>query len=399
MSTRKPQAKEEVSRANDFHSLGLAKHLVEALERSEIKSPTKIQAESIPVLMQGKDLIAQAKTGSGKTLAFALPALDKIKNQKSTHTLVLTPTRELAQQVTNVFKQYSRQTKINIACVVGKESYTSQIESIRKGAQVVVATPGRLLDLLETKKINKFSPETVVFDEADEMLNMGFIDDIKSILKFIPEKRQTVFFSATFPQAIIKLAKMEQVNPISIRMDNEREKSSPLIEQHFFVIKNEEKKNAIIRLFEMNNPHKAIIFCRTKGDTEVLQNHFINKNFKAKALHGDLSQQDRKRAVNNFKDGSYNILIATDIASRGLDIDDLSHVFNYDLPENYDRYTHRIGRTGRAGKKGEAFTFTTKSEWRSNSFLRHVDMKNIKLAEIPNKEKVEKITLLKDFPL
>ena len=373
-----------------FRSLGIEEEVLKNLESLGIQQATPIQQKTIPFLLEGKDVIAQAKTGSGKTLAFALPAIQRISKQtKTVATLVLTPTRELAQQVAGVCKNFSRHKNIDVACVIGQESYSRQIRSINQGAQIVIATPGRLLDLLQSKSLKNFEPQTVVFDEADEMLNMGFIEDIKSILALLPKEKQTVFFSATFSPTILKLAKAEQVDPVFVRLDQEKQEASTSIEQFFYLLKDQERKDGLVRLFDCENPHKAVIFCRTKDTTEMLCHMLTKRNYKAKAIHSGLSQSDRNNTIREFKSGACKVLIATDIASRGLDVDDLSHVFNFHTPENYDRYTHRIGRTGRAGRSGKSFTFTTASEWSSNSFLRKLGLKNTKISMLPRKEEAQ----------
>ena len=374
----------------NFKDLGINNELLARLDQLGFKQPTPIQSKTIPVLLEGRDLIAQAKTGSGKTLAFALPTLQRVKKEKKmASVLVLTPTRELAQQISDVYQDLAKGKRVNTACVVGRESYTRQIEAVNRGAQIVIATPGRLLDLLKTKRFKTFAPQTIIFDEADEMLNMGFIEDIRSILDLLPEKRQTIFFSATFPPQILRLATAEQHDPEVIRINQDKQQASPSIEQRFYILNEQERKDAIIRLFEFEQPSKAIIFCRTKSDTEILQSVFVNKKYKSKVLHGDLSQPERTRTIRDFKSGVYKVLIATDVASRGLDVDDLSHVFNFHVPENFDRYTHRIGRTGRAGRTGKAFTLTTTGEWSSHFFLRKLDLKNVIFSHLPNRKKVE----------
>ena len=374
-----------------FGDLGVSGNILKALEEAGFTQPTEVQAKTIPFQIEGKDLIAQAKTGSGKTLAFALPAIQKIGDRKGADVLVLAPTRELAQQVSDEFKKFSKKMGIQSTCVVGKESYSRQIDGINRGSQVVIATPGRLLDLLQGNKLRKFAPRTVILDEADEMLNMGFIEDIRNIFALLPEERQTIFFSATFPEPIIKLAKSELKSPEILRLDKEKKQASTTIEQNFFILKESERKDALIRLLDWEQPGRAIVFCRTKGDTEALNSLLVSRKFKAKALHGDLSQAERNRTTRDFKQGLFNILIATDIASRGLDVDDLSHVFNFNIPENYDRYTHRIGRTGRAGRTGKALTLTTMTEWSTNYFLRQLDFNIVNITQLPNKKKVEDI--------
>jgi ATP-dependent RNA helicase DeaD len=375
-----------------FKKIGLKGHLLESIATKKFSTPTEIQEQAIPIVLQGKDIIAQAQTGSGKTAAFAWPALQQMStHSKGIHTLVLVPTRELAQQVMEEFRFFGRPQKIKTACIVGGESYGRQLDAIKAGAKVMVATPGRLLDLLNRKKIKDFKPSLVVLDEADEMLDFGFIDDIKTILASIPKNRQTLFFSATFPRTIANLARDTQVDPVHIKLIKDQSEPHANIEQKLYLVKDNEREKALIRLIETEKPEKAIIFCRTRKDTNELCSSLSSKNIQAHALNGDLSQNERNRIIQDFKAGRNKLLIATDVASRGLDVKDLTHVFNYQIPDNKDRYTHRIGRTGRAGEKGKALTLATKSECSSHRVFRQSGKNNFIPSEIASKHEVEKI--------
>ena len=275
--------KENTSKAS-FRSLGLSDdRLLTVLDKIGFTDATQIQEQSIPQLLEGKDLIAQAKTGSGKTLAFTLPAIQRIREGKSSGVLVLTPTRELAEQVAAEFNRFGDK-EFTTACVIGRQSYTHQIGAINRGAKAVVATPGRLLDLLESGKINKFTPDTVILDEADEMLNMGFIDAIKEVFSYLPLEKQTVFFSATFPKTILKLAQQQQNDPVSITLnDTGAQKVNESIEQSFYIVRDREREDALVRLVSFEQPEKAIVFCRTKRDTEVLCSRLLKENLKSKS--------------------------------------------------------------------------------------------------------------------
>ena len=381
----------ENTQDRSFHGLGLNEGILSTLDKIGFTVATEIQNQTIPLILQGKDITAQAKTGSGKTLAFGLPAIQLIEEKALTGALILVPTRELAEQVTDEFRKFKNSCRsLQTACVIGGQSYDTQIRGINRGANAVIATPGRLLDLLKSGKIKNFKPDMLILDEADEMLNMGFIEDIKTIFTFLPEKRQTIFFSATFPAQIKRLAQETQTNPAGVYLNNEKgNQDNELIEQSFYVVSERERETALIRLIEFECPEKAIVFCRTKRDVDALQSKLQHKGIKVKALHGDMSQSERTSTIKQFKSGFITTLIATDVASRGIDVSDVSHVFNYHIPENRDRYTHRIGRTGRAGRSGKAITLTTSSEWRGHFFLRGLPKKNIKFGQVPTSEKVQ----------
>jgi ATP-dependent RNA helicase DeaD len=374
-----------------FTNIGLTGHLLKSIKLKKFEQPTQIQEQAIPVILEGRDLIAQAQTGSGKTAAFAWPALQKMSGKKGIEILVLVPTRELAHQVIEEFNFFGRPQKARTACVVGGESYGKQLDAIRAGAQVMVATPGRLLDLITRNRLKNFSPSLVVLDEADEMLDFGFIDDIRAILTAIPKERQTLFFSATFPRTIANLAKDTQINPVHVKLVKHQNESNKDIEQKLYIIKDSEREKALVRLIETETPEKAIVFCKTRRDTNELCSKLAAKNIQSHALNGELSQNERNRIIQDFKSGRNKLLIATDVASRGLDVKKLTHVFNYQIPDNQDRYTHRIGRTGRAGEKGKAITLATKAEYLGHRVFRQSEKKNFIPSEIASRTEVEKI--------
>lgn len=366
-----------------FDDFGLRPALLEAIKRAGFSHPTAIQQQAIPIIQAGHDLIAQAQTGSGKTAAFVIPAISNLKFSRKTEVLVLVPTRELCKQVVKEFERLGNSTGLRTATVVGGEPPFRQIEAINRGAHVVVATPGRLLDHLSSKKLKHFDPSLVVIDEADEMLDMGFIDDIRKILKFIRDNRQTLLFSATIPSPIVRLAREQLKEPKHIRLDSKTAKHED-IEQKFYVVRPKERESALVRLLHAENPDKALIFCRTKKETDGICRKLVSKGIKARCLHGDLSQYERNRAIQDLRSGQTKILVATDVASRGLDIAELPYVINYHPPENKERYTHRIGRTGRAGRKGKAVSLITPDELKHYQHLSNRESFHDSFDQIPS---------------
>ncbi len=344
-----------------FKEFDFKQNLQKSIEEAGFKEPSPIQQDAIPVILQGKDIVGQAHTGTGKTAAFGLPILNMMKCSKEVEAVVIVPTRELAMQVSDELYKFGKNLNINTATVYGGQSYTRQLRHI-ENASILIATPGRFLDLLRDKKIN-IKPSFVVLDEADEMLDMGFLDDIKEIFTFMPEKRQTLLFSATMPNAIKNLAKTILNEPEFITI-TKNEITNSKITQTFYVVDEYERDDAIIRLYDFKNPEKSIIFCRTKKEVDRLSTFLVSQGFSAKGLHGDMEQRQREEAINAFKKSKLEILIATDVAARGLDVNDVTHVFNYHLPFDSESYVHRIGRTGRAGKEGVAVSIVTPHEFR-----------------------------------
>lgn len=373
-----------------FESFGLNEGLMQALTEAGFTKPSPIQAEVIPQILKGKDLIGQAQTGTGKTAAFGLPALDIIAKNSGSHALILTPTRELAKQVSDEIYRFGRPLGIRTAIVCGGKSSKAQTEAFQKGAQVIVATPGRLLDLLTSNQLPDFKPAIVILDEADEMLDMGFLDDIKKIFRFLPKERQTLLFSATMPNPIQQLAKEILNHPLFVSV-TPKETTNQDIEQFYYMIREEERDHAVMRLIDSEDPLKAVIFCRTKKDVDRLTQVLSAAGHKARGLHGDMEQNQREEVIRYFRSTNTRILVATDVAARGLNVSEISHVFNYQLPFDPASYVHRIGRTGRAGNKGVACTLVTLREWRDFQRYEKILGTRIQREEVPSLEEVKKI--------
>ncbi|MGI8908255.1 MAG: DEAD/DEAH box helicase [Candidatus Sumerlaeaceae bacterium] len=354
----KPQAADAT-----FAQFDLSPQVMRGVEEAGFTTPSPIQLRAIPVIMAGRDMIGQAHTGTGKTAAFGLPALHMLRNTGKVEVLVVTPTRELCNQVSEEIYRLGKFRSVRTVPIYGGQPYARQIESVRRGGQIVVATPGRLLDLLEGGRLkDQFQPWLVVLDEADEMLDMGFFEDVQKIFDYLPEERQTLLFSATVPKPIQDLAAKILKSPEVIRVDQSQPTSSD-IEQHYYVIDEHERDDATVRLIDSLEPGKAIIFCRTKSEVDRLSTSLAARGQLAKGLHGDMDQPVRERVIGEFRTGDFTTLVATDVAARGLDVADVTHVFNYHIPFDTESYVHRIGRTGRAGKKGVAVTLVTPHEY------------------------------------
>ena len=344
-----------------FNEFDLKDLLQKAIDEAGFKEPSPIQEQAIPFVLAGRDIVGQAHTGTGKTAAFGLPILNNMKGNSGVEAVVIVPTRELAMQVSDELYRFGKFLGVNTATVYGGQAYARQIKLI-ENAGIIVATPGRFLDLLRGNKID-IKPNYVILDEADEMLDMGFLDDIKEIFTFLPKERQTLLFSATMPLAIKNLAKTILNNPEFITL-TKSDVTNSKITQTFYVVDERERDDALIRLYDYKNPTKSIIFCRTKKEVDRLSTFMVSQGFMAKGLHGDMEQRQREEAIRAFKTSKLEILIATDVAARGLDVNDVSHVFNYHLPFDSESYVHRIGRTGRAGKEGVAVSIVTPHEFR-----------------------------------
>ena len=354
----------------EFITLNLSPELTRAVSELGYIEPTPIQSAIIPLMLGGADVIGQAQTGTGKTAAFALPILNNLKpGQKHIQALVMCPTRELALQVSQAFSEYGQFCDVRVLAVYGGQPYGPQITRLNKGVDVVVGTPGRMLDLLERKCLNLGQVQTVVLDEADEMLSMGFIDDIQTILAGTPSDRQTALFSATLPNPIRRLADRYMHNPQPVTIQREQV-TVAAIQQRCYIVNGRDKLAALTRIFEMEEITSALIFVRTRAATGELAAALSARGFASEALNGDLNQDARERTLNRFRTAQVKVLVATDVAARGLDNDDISHVFNYDLPDDPEWYVHRIGRTGRAGKTGIAISLVTPGEKR---LLRQVE--------------------------
>lgn len=374
-----------------FEELELSPEMQRALSTMGFEEATPIQSMAIPKMFEGKDIIGQAQTGTGKTLAYAIPSVEILDpNDKNLQILVLCPTRELAVQVSEEFEKilkYKRNAKV--LAVYGGQPIDRQIKVLKRGVQIVVGTPGRIMDHMRRKTLKIDNIKMVALDEADEMLNMGFIDDIKTILSEAPEERQTALFSATMPRPILEITKKFQRDPEHIKIAS-KELTVESIDQAFFKIREKDKIALLSRLLEMHTPQRSMVFCNTKKGVDDLVSSLKMRGYSADAIHGDLRQAQRNRVLEDFKNGIVRILIATDVAARGLDIENVEVVFNYDLPQYEEFYIHRIGRTGRMGKNGMALTFVSGREiYKLREIERYAKTK-IRQSEIPSTQDVEK---------
>jgi len=356
-----------------FAALGLRRELLQTLESLGYDEPTPIQRETIPQLLARSDLLGQAATGTGKTAAFALPILNQInfKTKAVPTALVLVPTRELAVQVSKAMESYGSKLGVKVVAVYGGQPIGRQLSTLKRGVHVVVATPGRAIDHIKRRSLLLGSIQTVVLDEADEMLDMGFTEDIEQILNETPSDRQTVMFSATLPHRINAIAKRHQDNPVRIKISKaEAAEAKALIRQSVYLVKRIHKPAALGRILDMESPTSAIVFCATRHEVDDLTVTLNGRGYRAEALHGGMDQQQRDRVMRRLRDGTAELLVATDVAARGLDVDTLSHVVNYDVPTSPESYVHRIGRVGRAGREGVAITL---AEPRSRNSLRNIE--------------------------
>lgn len=372
-----------------FKDLNILKETKEALALNNIETLTEIQQLAIPLMIEGKDFIAQAQTGTGKTFAFAVPTIEKIDiNSKTTQSLVLCPTRELALQVYNEFiKLVKFNQKITVAPIVGGESYERQFRALKKNPHIIIGTPGRIIDHMEKNKIDFSNLHTLTFDEADEMLKMGFKDDIEKILSDTPQTRQTVLFSATIPFEINRIAKQYQKNAEIIKAEA-KQLTVDSVSQNYFVVQKRDKTKLIKRLIDLELATSVIIFANTKKEVDEITDELINSNYHADSLHGDLKQNQRNSVTNSFRNKKLNILVATDVAARGLDISNVELVINYELPHENEVYVHRIGRTGRAGKTGKAYSIVTpRTEYKITELERFTKSKIGKM-EVPSRKKI-----------
>ena len=350
-----------------FQDLKLIPELTLALDKKGYKEPTPIQQQAIPHILAGKDIFGCAQTGTGKTAAFALPILQLLHTnkpavpQKTIKALILAPTRELALQISENFSEYGRNLGITHTTVFGGVNQNPQVNAIKRGVSILVATPGRLLDLMQQGFIKLNSIEYFVLDEADRMLDMGFINDIKKVITKLPAKRHTMFFSATAAPDIMKLANTILKNPVSVAV-TPVSSTTTLVKQSVYYVKKESKRNLLKHILKSASIESALVFTRTKRGADKVVKELNSNGIKAEAIHGNKSQNARERALKGFKDRTIRVLVATDIASRGIDVDKLSHVINYELPEQAETYVHRIGRTGRAGSNGIAISFCTQDE-------------------------------------
>ena len=346
-----------------FEEMGLSEEIQKAVRYMGFEEASPIQAKAIPAMISGIDLIGQAQTGTGKTAAFGIPILEKVDPKlKKLQAIVLCPTRELAIQVADEIRNLSRYMHgIKVLPIYGGQDIVKQIRSLKSGTQIVIGTPGRVMDHMRRKTMKLDFVHTVVLDEADEMLNMGFREDIEFVLSGVPEERQTVLFSATMPKPIMEITKKFQNNAKVIKV-TKKELTVPNIEQYYYDVKPKKKEEVLSRLLDIYSPRLSVVFCNTKKQVDLLVNALLGRGYFAAGLHGDMKQEQRDRVMQGFRTGKTEILGATDVAARGIDVDEVEAVFNYDLPQDDEYYVHRIGRTGRAGREGRAFSFVSGKE-------------------------------------
>jgi ATP-dependent RNA helicase DeaD len=372
-----------------FEDFAISRETLRAISKIGFEEPTPIQVSAIPLVAAGKDVIGQAQTGTGKTAAFGIPIIEMQRKGKKPFAIIMEPTRELAVQVAQELNRIGSERHIHVFPVYGGKSMEIQIRTLRTGVDVVVGTPGRINDHIRRKTISLSDIRIVVLDEADEMLDMGFIEDIETILQSTPAERQTLLFSATMPQPIMNIAKRYMRSPEKIRI-NPKDVVVPEIKQVFYEVKDVDKINALTRLIDVEDPQLAIVFCHTKRDVDDVAMKLQQMGYNASALHGDFTQSHRDEVMGKFKTGTLDILVATDVAARGLDIKNVTHVINFSIPQNPENYIHRIGRTGRAGKSGIAITLVTPREYRHLRLIEKTARTTIDKQRLPSSKEVLK---------
>lgn len=370
-----------------FENLISNKSILKALNEHNIIEPTEIQEKAIPIAAEGNDIIALSQTGTGKTLAFMLPILEKITTEKKQQALIICPTRELSNQVFNEVEKYIKHMDgISAVCVYGGQYIGEQIKTLKRKPQIIIATPGRLIDHFKRKTIVAKAIETVVLDEADEMISIGFKEELEAILTYLPESRQTLFFSATYPTKVVQLSKSYLTNPVSIKQDVVRQ-TIDTIEQLYVRVRNDDKTEALKRFIYLN-PVNSIVFCNTKRKVDETVSALQAQGIIAEGLHGDLTQEQREKVMKKMKNDILDVLVATDVAARGIDIESIGVVYNYDFPDDFEYYVHRIGRTGRAGRKGKSYTFVTDKQVYKVKQLSQFTKATINRVPIPHRKDV-----------
>lgn len=372
---------------HSFKQFPFDEKLLKAINEAGYTTPTPIQSEVIPSIFSRKDIMAKSQTGTGKTAAFCLPTLQLLLEDPDKTILILAPTRELALQVCSEMHLFSNHFGITPTAIYGGEPLHKQLQRLKSDNRILVATPGRLLDLYRSKHLKHFHPQLIVLDEADEMLNMGFLEDIQSIFSYIPKERQTLLFSATISPQIKKISKQFLRYPEIFDQSSSQPHCD--IDQIYYLISEKQRKLALLHLIKFYSPTKSLIFCNTKRQVEDLSSELATLGLSVLSLHGDMTQRDRLHSIDTFRKSSHKILIATDVAGRGIHVDDITHVFNYEIPHSLDGYTHRIGRTGRMGNKGIAITLVTPKE--NSSFKRLLNLKNqeVRFSPLPSHEEVK----------
>ena len=381
----KPVVLGEVNLENKFAALGISARVLKAIEEMGFEEPSPIQERTIPAALQGRDVIGRAQTGTGKTAAFGIPIVEKLDRTTGTQALVITRTRELASQVSEEIARIGRFRGVKTLPVYGGQPYERQIRALRMGVPIVIGTPGRLLDHLGRGTLDLSHLKVLVLDEADEMLDMGFIDDIEKIMASAPAERQTMLFSATFPPEIDRLSRRYLQDPLRIAIAPEQV-TVPQTEQAFYEVRGHDRIEALSRILDIESVERGIIFCRTKKEVDELSEALRARGYLAAGIHGDLTQRDRERVLTRFRQADVELLVATDVAARGLDIENVSHVINYEIPQDSEAYVHRIGRTGRAGRSGVAITLIEPKEFRQLRDLERGIGMRIQRRELPSLE-------------
>lgn len=372
-----------------FNELGFKKKILDAIDAMGFEEPSQIQAEAIPEVLNGNDLIGQAQTGTGKTLAFGAPIINNMDpGKKNVSALILTPTRELAIQVNDELARIAKFQKISLLPVYGGQPIDRQIRSLKKGVDIVVGTPGRIIDHINRRTLDLSDIDFLVLDEADEMLNMGFIDDIEEIIKNSNENRQTLLFSATMPDQIKKLASKYMKKDSKHIIIAKNTVTVEKIKQYYYEIKHKDRFESLCRILDVDEPSSAIIFCKTKRGVDELVEAMQSRGYNVEGMHGDMGQNQRLSTLRKFKENNLDFLVATDVAARGIDVEDISHVINYDLPQDIESYVHRIGRTGRANKEGIAYSLVTPREYMLLKQIEKYTKSKIKRKDIPTIDEI-----------
>ncbi len=371
----------------NFEELGISAQILKAIYEMGYEEPTPIQKGSIPSALEGKDIIGQAQTGTGKTAAFAIPILQRCRRGMHTSAIVLEPTRELAIQVSEEFNKIGKFKGLSAIPIYGGQSIEHQLRALKKGVDIVIGTPGRVIDHIERGTLNLSRIIIAVLDEADDMLDMGFIDDIKRILGKTPQERQTMLFSATIDNQVLDISKKYMHDPVKV-MVNVADIVVPKIRQIFYEVREDEKIDALTRIIDVEDLSRCLVFCHTKREADHVALKLKDMGYNADVIHGDYSQSQRNTAMKHFKDGTIDILVATDVAARGLDIQDVTHVINYSIPQDPENYIHRIGRTGRAGKSGIAIMFVTPREYKELRLIEKIAKTKISKGKLPSSKEV-----------
>ncbi|SHE51045.1 DEAD/DEAH box helicase [Clostridium fallax] len=372
-----------------FSDLGLKDSILKAIQDLGFEEPSQIQSQSIPLAIEGHDLIGQAQTGTGKTAAFGCGILNNIcKADKGAKAIILAPTRELAIQVNEELTRLAKYENLSIIPIYGGQSIDRQLKALRRGADIVVGTPGRILDHIKRGSLTLSSIKFLVLDEADEMLNMGFIDDLEAIISSLPEERQTLLFSATMPPQIKRLAKRYMKEDAKLIEIKKNSMTVSKIQQYYFEIKNKDRFETLCRVLDFDEPSAAIIFCKTKKGVDELVGSMQARGYIVEGMHGDMTQMHRMQTLRKFKESSLDFLVATDVAARGIDVEGVTHVINYDLPQDVESYVHRIGRTGRANKEGTAYSLVTPKEYTMLKQIQKVTKSNIQRKTVPTVDEI-----------